>query len=68
MMDKVRGDKYSLVVTRGKTCEHLGMTFNFVLKMDVSVTQCDFIKKMFSELPDDLKGPCKVIPAPKDLF
>ena len=46
VLDKVHGTKDPIVVTRVKTHECLGMTFNFGLKMGVVIIQYDFIKNM----------------------
>ena len=45
-----------------------GVAFNFKLKMDVSITKYDFIKYMFLELSEDLKGTWENTPEPEDFF
>ena len=57
-----------MTVAKGKLDECLGMTIDFSLKQGVTMRQCDFIKKVWLELPDVLKGPHRNEPSPNYLL
>ena len=68
LLDEVYGKHDPLTVTRGKIHEYLGITIDFSLKRGVAFSQFDFVKKFWSSLPEDLKGPYRNTPAPDYLF
>ena len=69
LLDGAYGQVDSLTVTRGKHHEYLGMSLDFgFVEGACIITQYDFIKKMFKNLPKELRGPHKKTPAPSDLF
>ena len=56
-------------MTRGKSHEHLGMTLDFItISNACPISQHDFIKKLCMNLPDNLKGPCRISLAPETFF
>jgi len=57
-----------LTVTRGQLHEYLGQSMDFSYKEQCAMTQYDFIKKLWLELPEALKRPYKCTPAPENLF
>ena len=62
------GNKDPLSITRGKLYECLGMMIDFGVKRGVSISQCDFEKKLWESLPEGLKGQCRSTLAPEYLF
>ena len=62
------GKRDPLTVTRGLVHEYLGMTFDLRTKGEVALSQYDYIKKMNTRLPDEMKGKNRSTPAPADLF
>ena len=44
-----------LSVTRGPVHEYLGMTFDLRISGQVTLSQYDFIKKLYDSLPEDMK-------------
>ena len=68
-LEAVYGKRDPLTVTRGLVHEYLGMTFDLREKGEVALSQYDFVKKLYNELPDDMKeGRYRYTPAPEDLF
>ena len=59
LLDNIYGSKDPLTMTRGKIDKYLGMTIDFTLKTGCSITQYDFVKKMWNDLDEGLKGPCR---------
>ena len=59
LLDRVLGSKDPLTIIRGKIYEYLGMKINFSLEVGCSITQYDFIKKIWIELHSDLQSPCR---------
>ena len=55
-------------VTRGKIHKYLGMTIDFTLEVECSITQYDFFKKMWKDLDEDLKDSYQNKPAADFLF
>ena len=49
-LDGVHGNKHPLSITRGKMHEYLGITIEFGLKRGVSISQYDFMKKLWASL------------------
>ena len=68
LLDGAYGTKDPLTITRGKLHEHLSITIDFNLKLGLSFSQCDFIKKLIKDLPDELKRSSRTTLAPSDLF
>ena len=68
LLDGIYGSKDPLTVTRGRIHEYLGMTIDFSMKVGVAITQYDFVKKMYKELHEDLKGAYRNTPATDFLF
>ena len=68
LLDEVCGKNDPLTVTRGKIHECLGMTIDFRTKGRVAFSQHDAIKKFWMSLPEELKGPCRSVLAPDNLF
>ena len=68
-LEHVYGKRDPLTVTRGLLHEYLGMTFDLREKGEVALSQYDFVKKLYDELPDDMKtGRYRYTPAPDNLF
>ena len=68
-LEKEYAKRDSLTVMRGKVHEYLGMTIDFRIKLQVAFTQYDNIKKLFNDLPEDMKtGGLKHTAAPEYLF
>ena len=68
-LEQVYGKRDPLTVTRGLVHEYLGMTFDLREKGEVALSQYDFVKKLYDELPDDMKtGRYRYTPAPDNLF
>ena len=68
-LEQVYGKRDPLTVMRGLVHEYLGMTFDLREKGEVALSQYDFVKKLYDELPDDMKtGRYRYTPAPNDLF
>ena len=57
------GTRDPLIVTWGKCYEYLGIAIDFNLKLGVSFSQYDYIKKIINNLQDDLKYSCRKTPA-----
>ena len=56
-------------MTRGLVHEYLGMTFDLRERGEVVLSQYDFVKKLYTELPDDMKtGRYRYSPALEDLL
>ena len=67
-LDKACGDKDPLAFIRKKTHEYFGMMFVFGLRMGAATSQYGFIKKIYNELPEHLKGRCEKPPLLEDFF
>ena len=62
-------DSYDpLTFARGKVHQCLGITLNFGLKRGVTFSQCDFIKKFWLDLPQELRGPYRNAPTPENFL
>ena len=69
LLDRACGQADSLMVTRGKYYEHLGMSLDFgSVEGACAMPQYNFIKKMFRNLPKNLRGPHRKTPAQLNLF
>ena len=68
LLDSVYSNNNLLTVIRGKVCEYLIITIDFILKLKCALIQHDFIKKMHNDLSGDLKGVCRNTPAADFLF
>ena len=68
LLYEVYGTKDPLVVARGRVHECLEMTFDFGLNLGVAMMQCDLMKKICNNLPDDLKETRRFNLAPDDLL
>ena len=66
-LEREYGKRDPLTVLRGKVHEYLGMTIDFRTG-DCVMSQFDFLKKMWSDLPENLKGAHRNTPAPESLF
>ena len=68
-LEKEYAKRDPLTVMRDKVHEYLGMTIDFRTKLQVAFTQYDNIKKLFNDLPEDMKtGGLKYTAAPEYLF
>lgn len=68
-LEKEYARRDPLTVMRGKVHEYLGMTVDFRVKLQVTFTQYDYLKKLFNGLPEDMKsGALKHTAAPEYLF
>ena len=68
-LEQVYGKRDPLTITRGLIHEYLGMTFDLREKGEVALSQYDFVKKLYDELPDSMKqGRYRYTPAPESLF
>ena len=68
-LELVYGERDPLTITRGLIHEYLGMTFDLRDKGEVILSQYDFVKKLYDDLPDEMKtGRYRYTPAPEDLF
>ena len=67
-LEQEYGKRDPLTITRGLVHEYLGMTFDFIRKGEVALSQYDYIKKMRNRLPEDMKKGYRSSPAPTDLF
>ena len=68
LLDATHEVNNPLTVARGKPHEFLGMTIDFSLKRSVAVTQNDFVKKLWINLPPDLRVNYRSTPAPHSSF
>ena len=62
------GKNGPLTVTRGKSHECIGMTLDFSTKGRAIFTQHDTIKKFWMNLPEALRGACRLTPASENIF
>ena len=57
-----------MTVTRGKVHENLDMTVDFSINKGVTITQYDFIKNLWLDLPPDLMDSRRINPSPDFIF
>ena len=62
------GSKDPLSVTRGKKHEFIVMSIDFLLKRGFGISQYEFIKKIYLEVPETLRKKYRNTSALKDLF
>ena len=67
-LEQEYGKRDALTVTRGLVHEYLGMTVDFRVALEVSLSQYDFVKKHHNDLPDSMKKGYRNSPAPENLF
>jgi len=69
MLDEIYGSKDPLSITREKVHEYLGMMIDFrQIPGSCIITQYDFIKKLYTKLPEGLRGAYRGIPTAEYLF
>ena len=68
LLDEVCGSQDLLTVVRGKIYECAGVTIEFSLKVGAALHQNYFIKKIWNDMPMELKAKCRREPAREDLF
>lgn len=55
LLDGMHNSQDPLTVTRGKVHECLGIAIDFSMKRDAAFSQCNFIKKFWLSLPNELR-------------
>jgi hypothetical protein len=67
LMDGEFGKEEPVNKSRGKVHDYLGMTFDFTVKGQVTVSMVDYIRSLIAEMPSDMKGKAAT-PAAYHLF